>query len=87
MEKILRLQSSRLDFTLTVTTSVMLLCQLTCQSADIMASLCGYLSRMKNCSRHADLFVRLFARAIKVRYPHPKCENFNTLLHFSHLLL
>ena len=67
------------------------LCQLTCQSADIMSSLCGvgvrvrvnnfsskttrprdvlffkkipYLSRMKNCSRHANLSVRLFARDI-----------------------
>ena len=24
---------------------------------------------------------------LQVRYPHPKCENFNTLSHFSHSLL
>ena len=74
----------------------LLLCQLTCQSADIMASLCGvrvhvnnfskttrprdmlfflkipYLLRMKNCSRHANLSVRLFARAITREVPPPK---------------
>ena len=39
---------------------------------------------MKNCSRHADLFVRLFARAIISEVPpHPKYENFNTLSQFS----
>ena len=77
------------------------LCQLTCQSADIMSSLCGvgvrvrvcvnnfsskttrprdmlfflkdtYLSRMKNCSRHANLSVRLFARDITSGVPPPK---------------
>ena len=79
------------------------LCQLTCQSADIMSSLCGvgvrvrirvrvnnfsskttrprdvlfflkipYLSRMKNCSRHANLSVRLFARDITRGVPPPK---------------
>ena len=73
------------------------LCQLTCQSADIMSSLCGvvirvnnfssktttprdmlfflkipYLSRMKNCSRHANLSVRLFARDIIREVPPPK---------------
>ena len=73
------------------------LCQLTCQSADIMSSLCGvgvhvnnffskttrprdmlfflkipYLSRMKNCSRHANLSVRLFARDITRGVPSPK---------------
>ena len=28
-----------------------------------------YLSRMKNCSKHADLFVWLFARAITSELP------------------
>ena len=28
--------------------------------------------RMKNCSKHADLFVRLFARAITSEVPQPK---------------
>ena len=82
---------------------IVFLCQLTCQSADIMSSLCGvgvrvrvrvhvnnffskttrprdmlfflkipYLSRMKNCSRHANLSVRLFARDITRRVPPPK---------------
>ena len=46
-----------------------------------------YLSRMKNCSRHANLSVRLFARDITRRYPHQKCENFNTLSQFSQRLL
>ena len=69
------------------------LCQLTCKSPDIIASLCDvgvhvrvcvnnfsskstrprdmlfllkdtYLSQMKTCSRHVNLFVRLFPRAI-----------------------
>ena len=31
-----------------------------------------YLSRMKNCSRHANLFVRLFARDITREVPPPK---------------
>ena len=41
-----------------------------------------YLSRMKNCSRHADLFVYLFPRGITSEVPHPKFENFKTLSHF-----
>ena len=71
------------------------LCQLTCQSADIMSSLCGvrvnnFSSKttrprdvlfflkdtlsieMKNCSRHANLSVRLFARDITRGVPPPK---------------
>ena len=46
----------------------------------------AYLPSMKNCSRHADLFVRLFARAIISEVPpppHSKYENFNTLSQFS----
>ena len=44
----------------------------------------SYLSIMKKCSKHADLFVRLFARAIKSEVPHhPKYEHFNTLSQFS----
>ena len=96
-----------------------LLCQLTCQSADIMSSLCGvgvrvnnffskttrprdmlfflkipYLSRMKNCSRHANLSVRLFARDITRGVPPPKVK-ISTFYHnflsdycrdFSHIL-
>ena len=39
---------------------------------------------MKNCPGLADLFVRLFARAIISEVPpHPKYENFNTLSQFS----
>ena len=75
------------------------LCQLTYQSADLSGFSSettrprdmlfflklAYVSRMKNCSRHTDLFVRLFATAITSELlPHPKCENFNTLSHFSH---
>ena len=40
----------------------------------------AYLPSLKNCPRHADLFVRLFARAIT---PHPQYENFSTLSQFS----
>ena len=53
-------------------------------SADIMASLCDvrihvglhafslerYLSRMKNCSKHADPFIRQFLRAVKNEGPY-----------------
>ena len=97
-----------------VQASLMLfLCQLTCQSPDIMASLYGicvcvcvnnfskvqgpetccflqqipYLSRMKHCSRHANLLFVCSPESLQVRYPHPKCENFNTLSQFSHCLL
>ena len=37
----------------------------------------------ENCSRHANLSVRLFARDITMGYPNQKCENFNTLSQFS----
>ena len=33
----------------------------------------------EKCSRHADLFVHLFPRAIANEVPHPKFENFHTL--------
>ena len=43
----------------------------------------AHLPSMKKCYRHADLFVRLFARAILNEVPpHPKYENFNTLSQF-----
>ena len=54
-----------------------------------------YLSRMKNCSRHADLFVRLFARAIISEVPPTLSVKISTLYHnflidycrdFSHIL-
>ena len=73
------------------------LCQLTCQSADIMSSLCGVGVRVnnffskttrprdmlfflkdtlsiedENCSRHANLSVRLFARDVTREVPPPK---------------
>ena len=35
-----------------------------------------YLLRMKNYARHADLFVRLFARAITIEVPPPKVLKF-----------
>ena len=80
---------------------------LTCQSDDIMASLCGmdvrvcvsdfskttrprdmlfflkiaYLPGMKNCSRHADLFVSLFARAIISEVPPTLSMKILTLYH------
>ena len=38
-----------------------------------------YLLRIKNCSKHANLFVRLFARVITSEVLPPKCENYNTL--------
>ena len=53
-----------------------------------------YLSRMKNCSRHANLSVCLFARAITREVP-PKSVKISTLYHnflsdycrdFSHIL-
>ena len=54
-----------------------------------------YLLRMKNCSRHADLFVRLFARAITSAVPPTLSVKISTLYHnflidycrdFSHIL-
>ena len=54
-----------------------------------------YLSRMKNCSRHANLSVRLFARAITREVPPIKSVKISTLYHnflidycrdFSHIL-
>ena len=54
-----------------------------------------YLSRMKNCSRHADLFVCLFARAITSEVPPTPSVKISTLFHnflidyckdFSHIL-
>ena len=54
-----------------------------------------YLSRMKICSRHADLFVRLFARAITSEVPPTLSMKISTLYHnflidycrdFSHIL-
>ena len=39
----------------------------------------AYLSRMKNCSRHADLFVRLFARAIISEVPPTLSVKISTL--------
>ena len=44
------------------------------------------LSWMKNCSRHADLFV-CSPEPLQERYPHPKCENFNTSSQIFHSLL
>ena len=41
-----------------------------------------YLSRMKTCSRHANLYVRLFARDITREVPPPKvskCQHFITI--------
>ena len=55
----------------------------------------AYLSRMKKCSSHADLFVRLFARAIKSEVPPTLSVKISTLYHnflsdycrdFSHIL-
>ena len=40
-----------------------------------------YLSRMKNCSRHADLFVRLFARAVRSEVPPTQSMKISTLYH------
>ena len=34
--------------------------------------------------KHANLSVRLFLEPLQVRYPHQKCENFNTFSQFSH---
>ena len=54
-----------------------------------------YLLRMKNCSRHADLFVRLFARAITSEVPLTLSVKMSTLYHnflidlcrdFSHIV-
>ena len=38
----------------------------------------------ENYSKHVDLFIGLLPRAIKGRYPCPKCEKFNTLSQFSY---
>ena len=40
-----------------------------------------YLSRMKNCSRHVDLFVLLFARAITSEIPPTLSVKISTLYH------
>ena len=40
-----------------------------------------YLSRMKNCSRHTDLFVRLFARAITSEVPPTLSVKISALYH------
>ena len=59
----------------------LLLCQLTCPREQLLQNYLEaccffkkipYLSRMKICSRHANLSVRLFARAITREVPPPK---------------
>ena len=82
------------------------LCQLTCQSTDIMASLCSIcVNNFSKSTRPRDMMCVLkdtlspedekllkaykslcFQELLKVRCPHPKCENFNTLSQFSHCI-
>ena len=47
-----------------------------------------YLLRMKNCSRYADLFVCLFARATTSEVPPPKVKKLqHVIFKFSHLTI
>ena len=67
----------------------------TTRPRDMLFILKAYLSKMKKCSRHADLFVRLFARAIISEVPPTLSVKISTLYHnflidycrdFSHIL-